>query len=412
MKFAFVLFAACSLSFFVVHADLTSDWDRCESEVLPRLKQSGFTGAASPEEQYCVGLGYATGRLGERDMAKAAQWFEKAARGGFAPAKTVLGYHYEKGYGVARDLQRAVALYREAAAAGNADGAFNLGRAYQDGTGVGANQDEAMKWFRVAAAQGNEPAKRAVSEFSQRAGVAGGGDDFEQGKKLYLAKDYAGAAQLFKRAAASGNPQAELQLGYQNEFGEGMAQNFGEAARWYAAAAGHGNAIAQRNLGSLYETGRGVADDWVQAAKWYRASAEQSDPKGELALGRCYEFGIGVPQNRSEAVAWFQKAGAGGIAQGLYFARHLSDPSNFIGFRSEEEQAYVIANKLRFGLLFKEPVGELFRNSAARNAYISQMRRDVDLQEARTMWGIRKNEYDDCVRNGGSPCVGPGPEPH
>ena len=412
MKFAFVLFAAISLSFSAVRADITADWDRCEREVLPRLKQSGSKEASSPEEQYCVGLEYATGRLGERDLAKASQWLEKAARGNFAPAKTVLGYHYEKGYGVQRDPQRAIALYREAATAGNADGAFNLGRAYQDGTGVEANQEEAMKWFRVAAARGNALAKKAISDFSQGATFRGGQDEFEQGKKLYLAKDYAGAAPLFMRAAVLGNPMAELQLGYQNEFGEGMPENFTEAARWYAAAAEHGNATAQRNLGSLYENGKGVPEDWVQAARWYRASAEQADPKGELALGRCYEFGMGVPQNRSQAVAWFQKAGAGGNAQGLYFARHLSDPTNFIGFRSEEEQAYVIANKLRFGLLFKEPVGELFRNSAARNAYISQMRHDVDLEEARTMWGIRKTEYEDCVRNGGSPCVGAGPEPH
>ena len=34
------------------------------------------------------------------------------------------------------------------------------------------------------------------------------------------------------RAGALGNPMAELQLGYQNEFGEGMPQNFTEAARW------------------------------------------------------------------------------------------------------------------------------------------------------------------------------------
>ena len=336
---------------------------------------------------------------------------ERAARGNFAPAKTVLGYHYEKGYGVPRDPQRAVALYREAAAAGNADGAFNLGRAYQDGTSVEANQDEAMKWFRVAAAQGNEPARKAMSDFSQRGAFPGGEGDFEQGKKLYLAKDYAGAARLFQRAAASGNTLAELQLGYQNEFGEGMPQNFTEAARWYTAAAEHGNAIAQRNLGSLYENGKGVPEDWVQAARWYRASAEQADPKGALALGRCYEFGMGVPQNRSQAVAWFQKAGAGGNSQGLYFARHLSDPSNFIGFRSEEEQAHVIANKLRFGLLFKEPVGELFRNSAGATL-ISRECAATSIARRRTMWSIRKSEYDDCVRNGGSPCVGPGPEPH
>jgi hypothetical protein len=56
MTFAFVPFAAISLSFSAVRADITADW---ECEVLPRLKQSGSKEASSPEEQYGVGLGYA-----------------------------------------------------------------------------------------------------------------------------------------------------------------------------------------------------------------------------------------------------------------------------------------------------------------------------------------------------------------
>lgn len=85
---------------------------------------------------------------------------------------------------------------------------------------------------------------------------------------------------------------------------------------------------------------------------------------------------------------------------------------NFVGFRNEQEEATVIAGKLRTGLLSEEPVGMLFRNSGERLAYIRNLRYRVDRYEAYQAWVLRRNEYDECKRGGQkSYCSDPGPAP-
>jgi TPR repeat protein len=148
----------------------------------------------------------------------------------------------------------------------------------------------------------------------------------------------------------------------------------------------------------------------VEAAQWYCKSADQNYANGQFALGRAYQFGIGVPQNRTDAIGWFQRAGKLGHAQAAYFARDLR-LGNFIGFRDDAEHNAVIGGKLRFGLVFQEPVGMLFHNSGERLAYIQNLRKDVDITEARTMWNISKSEYNNCQRASRENCHDPGAPP-
>ena len=155
-------------------------------------------------------------------------------------------------------------------------------------------------------------------------------------------------------------------------------------------AAGQGDAAAESNLGGMYEDGNGVPEDWVEAARWYGKSAARGPRGGQFSLGRAYQFGIGVPQNRKLAIEWFQKAAFLGNAQARFFAQHLLSRGNFVGFRDEQEEAYVIAGKLRTGLLWEEPVGMLFRSSGERLAYIRNLRYRVDRYEAYTAWVMRQ----------------------
>ncbi len=50
-------------------------------------------------------------------------------------------------------------------------------------------------------------------------------------------------------AADQGDADAQLNLGFMYDHGEGVPQNYAEAVRWYRMAADQGNAIAQHNLG-------------------------------------------------------------------------------------------------------------------------------------------------------------------
>ncbi len=55
--------------------------------------------------------------------------------------------------------------------------------------------------------------------------------------------------------------------------GQGVPQDYKEAASWYRKAAESGNAEAQNNLGLLYTTGQGVPYNLVQAYKWLNLAA-------------------------------------------------------------------------------------------------------------------------------------------
>lgn len=229
--------------------------------------------------------------------------------------------------------------------------------------------------------------------------------------RLYKAKDYAGAARIFQKLADQGDPKAQLQIGYQLEYGEGMPRNPAEASRWYRKSAEQGNPVAQSNLGLLYEEGRGVREDWAEAVKWYRKSAEQGDANGQFRLGRAYQFGIAVPQSRQQAIAWFDKAGNQGHDQANYFANHLKQRGSYVGFRNDEEHAVVVGSKLRTVLLSIEPVGRTFRSSAERMAFLQQASQKANREEAYQRWSQLQREYDDCKRHHRSPCSDPGPAP-
>ena len=152
----------------------------------------------------------------------------------------------------------------------------------------------------------------------------------------------------------------------------------------------------------MYEDGTGVPEDWVEAARWYRKSAEQDNASGQFRLGRAYQFGIGVLRTASSPSSGSRRR-LHGNAQARYFAQHLLSRGNFVGFRNEQEEADVIAGKLRTGLLWEEPVGMLFRNSGERLAYIKNLRHRVDRYEAYQSPGCSAGTSTTSARAGAAP---------
>ena len=72
--------------------------------------------------------------------------------------------------------------------------------------------------------------------------------------------------------AEQGDAQAQFNLGltlYLQEF-------CAEAAGWFRKAAEQGLADAQSNLGWMYERGEGVPQDYAEAVKRYRLASEQA----------------------------------------------------------------------------------------------------------------------------------------
>lgn len=391
----------------VVQADLNEDFAACRSTIL----QIG-SDPRSPAEQYCLGLSHAFALNHKKDRAEAAKWFRKAAEQNHAAAAAVLGYLYERGDGVKADPAEAAKWYRKAADQNNSDGLFNLGRAYEHGIGLSKDVGQARTYYQKAASAGSREAQQALANLGKGPEpVSPAQAQFDEGVRLYKAKDFAGAAKIFQKLADQSNPKAQLQIGSQYEYGEGVRQSYEEAVRWYRKAAEQGNAAAQSNLGMMYEEGRGVRENWAEAVHWYRKSAEQGHVQGQFRLGRMYQFGMAVPQNRQEAIRWFDKAGDQGHDQANYFANHLKVRNSYVGFRNDQEHAVVVGLKLRGVTLDIEPVGRTFNNSAERMTYLRQASNQADREEeavrAEQNQLSRKRAYETCIKGGGSNCGDP-----
>lgn len=131
-------------------------------------------------------------------------------------------------------------------------------------------------------------------------------------------KNHGKALELFKKAAAQGNPTGEYYLGFMYNYGFGTLRDYKKAAYWYRKAAAQGQVEAQTALGMLYNEGKGVQKDPKQALKWFQKAAEQGDPFGQVRLGMIYFYGWGLPQDHQKAHQWMLKAAKKGESQAQY----------------------------------------------------------------------------------------------
>jgi TPR repeat protein len=99
-----------------------------------------------------MGLMYAQGLGVNKDHAKAAEWFQKAARGGHVLAAYNLAFRCLKGEGVSQDFKTAAAWFRRAAGAGLPQAQHTLGLL---GEGVPQNSVRAYMWLALSAKQKN-----------------------------------------------------------------------------------------------------------------------------------------------------------------------------------------------------------------------------------------------------------------
>ena len=216
------------------------------------------------EAQYQAGRMYQAGKEVEKDLNKAAVWFDKAAQNGNGEAALALGIMYRTGKGVAQDFSRAKSLYEFAVSKGSVSALNELGVMYRHGQGV--------------------------------------------------PEDHAKAAEYYRQAAEKGFGNAQYNLGVHCSKGWGVSQNYEEAAKWYRLAADQGNLNAIFNLGNYYLDGRGVPKDEKEAVKYYSAGAANGDPKCANNLGHCFETGSGVEKDLKKAFVWYALAAGKEVA--------------------------------------------------------------------------------------------------
>ena len=76
----------------------------------------------------------------------------------------------------------------------------------------------------------------------------------------------------------------------------------------FEQAADQNHADAQSNLGFMYDQGQGVVQDWTKAREWFELAAAQGHAPAISNIGLMYLTGMGTEQDLNEAMRWFLKA--------------------------------------------------------------------------------------------------------
>ena len=114
------------------------------------------------------------------------------------------------------------------------------------------------------------------------------------------------AAYWYEKAANSGDPGAQEQIGFLYQAGIGVEQNLVRGAEWFERAIAGGSTSAKVSLGFAYAWGLGVRKDPEFGFQLFREAAERRNAAGACYLGFSYYFGIGVTRDVVKARHWFE----------------------------------------------------------------------------------------------------------
>lgn len=112
--------------------------------------------------------------------------------------------------------------------------------------------------------------------------------------------------------AKSGDSEAQFDLAWAYELGEGIEPDLRLAFHWFKTAAESGHLQAMHKTGYMYEKGLGTVKNEKRAFEWYKKSAERGDIHGQRDLGYCYRYAVGVEEDLDLAFFWTSKAAQNG----------------------------------------------------------------------------------------------------
>ena len=267
----FILGTWLLLTFFNLYGiEYVSDGLTVEKTFSQELVQKAENG--DPEAQYHLGACYDGGSGVGRDMAKAVEWYKKAAAQGFLKAQFRLGHIYEcsacacakqdcQKCPVKVDMPKSFQWRREAAEGGMVEAQILLGKRLSE-YGSFRDDEEARIWLKKAALNGSEEAEQILKTVPS------------YGRKPF-------SADLVVKAE-SGSSEDQLSLGRCYLYGEGVAKDIDLAIKWLKKAAENNSYIgntkidAQLLLANIYEKDSKKYNA-QEALYWNRAAAESGD---------------------------------------------------------------------------------------------------------------------------------------
>lgn len=294
-------------------------------------KLQGAEKSENASALYLLGLCCYNGNGTEKDAAKGAELFTKAAELGSIDAKYYLANAYKTGSGVEVDSEKADELYRtfltEAESAEPADTPeygrmlYEITCCYIFGLGTKADAENAAKYAKMLLDSGNAG---VLDTYSLAAGYESGkmgAENTGKAQKLY--------ADIFPQVEALANKgisNAERYYAQYYQYGDGgVTQDYAKALEWYEKAAEQENSDAMNRIGILYANGAGVEQDYTKALEWYEKAAELGNDMAMNNLGVMYANGYGVEQDYTKALEWYEKAAELGNEKAAEYIANLRD---------------------------------------------------------------------------------------
>lgn len=229
-----------------------------------------------------LGKMYRNGLLGEENISKSDEYFQKALQGFLALESTAnqlrdyvqyrIGKMFALGYGTKQDYTTAFNWFKKSATAGNKFAQYSLGSLYFYGNGVAQNYEKAFEYYKLSADQDNAYACYETAKML-RDGI---GVEKNSGQtEIYFQKAYNGFLKIAQEnpddqilyrlgvmtfSGTGCNADRELGLEYikqSAELGNEYAQAFLENSNRYALTAAQ-NAV----FSMLFSFGRLISDDY------------------------------------------------------------------------------------------------------------------------------------------------------
>jgi len=199
-----------------------------------------------------------------RDEQQALTCFQRAAELGYAPAQTVLGYFYETGTIATSDPGQALDWYKKAGKQNDRLGNWLAGRLYLKGGTVTRDLSAAEPWLQKSAAVGDPYGQYLF------------------GTVKLERSEYSNAADLFRKAAKQGLPQAQQQFGELLMRGQGVPTNKFDAYVWLLVSFDAGNLSVTGDL-QILQSELGVTQ--TDEAKIKAQDLEQTVTRAVVARG-------------------------------------------------------------------------------------------------------------------------------
>lgn len=136
--------------------------DIAEGKLSIELPENLIAPEDDPEFLFMEGAKYEFGVNVQQDYAKAAAYYEKAARKDHARAQFHLSNCYLFGNGVQQNTNLAMDLLETSAENGYLDAQYNLGLHYYNGDTVERDYQWPAKWLAMAMLQGDPDARKAM----------------------------------------------------------------------------------------------------------------------------------------------------------------------------------------------------------------------------------------------------------